>query len=186
MLTRIGLCLSLCSLGLAPVASAQESAAPPPFEQPPTDAPPPSDQPPAELPPPPPPELPAPPQPEAEPAPPPEVEAPPPAAIPDGQWVFTSQYGWVFMPYEQAYTYVPAYGDPFMFVFYPTYGWRWLRAPWVFGVGPRPYWGSRGYVRFAWHAHPWFVRRGVVMRAPPARGGRVYVHGGHAGGGRRR
>jgi hypothetical protein len=81
---------------------------------------------------------------------------PPPPGVPAGQWVFTNQYGWVWMPYAQNYTYVPAGGDPYMYVYYPTNGWRWVSAPWVYGWGPRPYWGMYGVRRYVWYAHPWF------------------------------
>lgn len=99
----------------------------------------------------------------------------------DGQWVYTSQYGWVFMPYAQNYTYVPANGYPFMFVYGSGWGWRWLSAPWVFGIGPAPYWGPRGYSYFAWHAHPWFASaHRTVMRAAPVHhwggGGHGFTH----------
>jgi hypothetical protein len=175
----------------APAALAQdsESAAPPPNEEPPSEMPPP---PPSELPAPPEPQI-APPESAASGAP---IDAPAPTPMPEGQWVFTTQYGWVFMPYAQDYTYVPAAGYPFMYVYYPRYGWRWLNAPWVYGVGPHPYWGARGYGYFAWHAHPWFARRGAGYRAGPAagyRGGASYraapgasyrAPAAHGGGGR--
>ena len=73
-------------------------------------------------------------------APPPVNIAPPaataPGAFPPGQWVSTSQYGWVWMPYGQNYTYAPteAGGDPYQYLYSQTYGWRWLPAPWVFGI----------------------------------------------------
>jgi hypothetical protein len=85
-------------------------------------------------------------------------------AAPEGQWVYTRQYAWVYMPYAQSYTYVPPAGHPQMFVFYPNYGWRWVVAPWIFGGGPAPYWGPHGYGRFAWYARPWFAPRAVVRR----------------------
>jgi hypothetical protein len=83
----------------------------------------------------------------------------PPASPVDGQWVHTQQYGWVWMPYEQSYTHVPAQGDPVMFVYGSSLGWRWVAAPWVFEYGPTPYWGVRGRAHFSWHSRPWFVRR---------------------------
>jgi hypothetical protein len=95
------------------------------------------------------------------------IAAPPP----EGQWVFTQQHGWVYMPYAQSYTYVPAVGDPLVYVFYGS-GWRWVRAPWLVGTGPIPYWGPLGYVRFAWYARPWFARP-IVYRLGGYR--RVYV-----------
>lgn len=94
-------------------------------------------------------------------APPGVVVAPPVVAAPvtpSGQWVYTRQYGWLYMPYAQNYTYVPPAGPPSMFVYYPARGWRWVHAPWVLGVGPVPYWGPHGYVSFAWYARPWFAR----------------------------
>jgi hypothetical protein len=105
--------------------------------------------------------------------PPPSMAAPaPPPPRSEGQWVYTNQYGWVWMPYAQAYTYVPADGGyPYMFVYYPTSGWRWVVAPWVFGWGPRPYWGPWGRAHFVWYAHPWFrmapphERHGAYHRA---------------------
>lgn len=51
----------------------------------------------------------------------PRAVAPPPApAPPAGQWVYTRQYGWLWMPYERAYTHVvSAYRGP---------GWQHPRA----------------------------------------------------------
>lgn len=99
--------------------------------------------------------------PPAPPPPPVEDRRPQPAAAPpvDGQWVHTNQYGWVWMPYDRVYTYVPDDGEPSMYVYGPVIGWRWVTAPWVFGWGPDPYWGVRGRAYFAWHTRPWFVRR---------------------------
>jgi hypothetical protein len=108
------------------------------------------------------------------PAPPPEAPPPPslqgsqPAgpsglspqrgAGPLGQWVNTNQYGWLWMPYGQRYTYIPGDAQTFpdQYVYYPIYGWRWVVAPWVYGYGPSPYWGASGLSYFAWYAHPWF------------------------------
>jgi hypothetical protein len=92
---------------------------------------------------------------------PPQVapSVPPPAAVAapapvDGQWVSTAQYGWIWMPYGDRYTYLPAGGvAPDMYVYYPAFGWRWVVAPWVWGLGPQPYSGVRGVVRFAWWGH---------------------------------
>lgn len=89
---------------------------------------------------------------------------PPPAARPDppkddarqktspaGQWVHTEQYGWVWMPYGNHYTYVPPDGGPpSMYVYYPDSGWCWVVAPWLWGWGPRPYFGLAGPYGYAW------------------------------------
>ena len=96
--------------------------------------------------------------------------APPVAAIPaapEGQWVLTKQYGWVYMPYAEQYTFVPPRGHAQMYVFYPRTGWRWVKAPWVLGAGPVPHWGPAGYARFSWHARPWFQRPLVDRRGRP-------------------
>ena len=50
------------------------------------------------------------------------------------------------------------------------FGWRWVLAPWVFGLGPWPYF-VHGPRLFAWYKHPWFrvhplVRRGIVRPHP--------------------
>jgi hypothetical protein len=63
---------------------------------------------------------------------PPEPTAPPQAErvnVPptDGQWVYTAQYGWVWMPFGSQFLHVPPGGSPpLMFVFYPPVGWRWV------------------------------------------------------------
>src|SRR5882724_9501516 len=69
----------------------------------------------------------------------PQPVAPPVAVTPSGQWVNTSQYGWLWLPYEQSYTYVvPDSSVAYMYAYYPTFGWRWVGAPWVLGMGPSP------------------------------------------------
>jgi hypothetical protein len=111
---------------------------------------------------------PTPPPPDAAPEgqPPPEAPPPPqesqpmaqPSAGPGGQWVETNQYGRVWIPYGQQYTYIP--GDPqvypYQYVYYPAYGWRWIVAPWVYGYGPSPVWGPMGPRHFVWYSRPWF------------------------------
>jgi hypothetical protein len=77
-------------------------------------------------------------------------DAPAQAPIP-GQWVYTDQYGWVWMPYGNQYTRVSPGGDPpTMYVYGPTYGWCWVSAPWVWGWGPLPFFGVYGTVHFGW------------------------------------
>jgi hypothetical protein len=69
-----------------------------------------------------------------------------------GQWVYTNQYGWVWMPYGDAYTYVPPTGQaPDMYVYYPSVGWSWVVAPWIWGWGPMPYYGLYGTGGFGWY-----------------------------------
>jgi hypothetical protein len=146
----------------------------------------------------------APPAPPAEPQPAPQAQ--PQQAAPPGQWVYTAQYGWIWMPYADAYTSVPASGsgEPYAYVYYPAYAtWTWVAAPWIWGFGPWPVFGVWGPARFGWYGHGWWrsparwnyapahtwypgggwrapYRGGAVWSAPrvaPGRGG--FVGGGH-------
>lgn len=95
--------------------------------------------------------------------------------LPTGQWVYTQQYGWVYAPYDQTYTYVdPNATYAQAYIYRPTMGWGWYISPWIISIGPRPYWGAWGPGRYAWYAHPWF-------RARSYSGGPAY-YGGHWGG----
>ena len=94
-----------------------------------------------------------------------------------GQWVHTDQYGWVWMPYGENDVYTPPTGHPYMFVYYPAYGWRWVVAPWVWGSGPSVYFGPIGPRRYVWfgarhrYYRPWHYHRIVPYRAfGPRRG----------------
>ena len=141
------------------------------------------------------------------PAPPAQVRAGAQAA-PSGQWVYTEQYGWVWMPHGDAYSYVPpdGYGEPYEYVYYPAYGWSWVVAPWIWGFGPWPYFGVYGPAHFGWYGHGWWrtpwhwhftpsrfhggfashggrtapFRAGVVGHGHGGFGGRAFA--GHAGG----
>ncbi len=126
----------------------------------------------------------------ATPAPPiPDTPVPvaPAPAPPAGQWVYTTQYGWVWLPYAQNYTYVnPAADTAYMYVYYPAYGWSWVASPWVLGIGPVPYWGVHGRVGFVWYSHPWFHAYGYYHHGVYAPGYHAYrpgYHGGYHGGG---
>ena len=91
------------------------------------------------------------------------VEPPPPSS---GQWIYTSQYGWIWTPYGREYTSVSADGGvAYEYAYYPGGGWRWIYSPWVLGWGPSPYWGRLGPRHYVWYSRPWF-RVGVVHRGP--------------------
>jgi len=167
------------------VAGAQVVSTTPPAEQPPVPQP--------QMVPPPPPASPVPPdtsalapqppEPYAGPAvrepspqyvpPPSSDESMPPPAVAQvapsyaGQWVYTSQYGWVWMPYGSGYTAVTAGDYPEMYLYAPAFGWRWVVAPWVWGLGPRPYFGVFGWARFGWYG---FHGGGPVWAMHPAWG----------------
>lgn len=100
---------------------------------------------------------PAPPSADAAPAPPAPAE-PPPAGTPPGQWVYTGQYGWLWMPYSDVYTYAPpdGWGEPYEYVYGPAFGWTWVAAPWVWGFGPWPFFGVVGPIHFGWWGHGWW------------------------------
>src|SRR5512135_1974642 len=76
-----------------------------------------------------------------------------------GQWVYTSQYGWVWMPYGNAFVNVSDTGfAPNMYLYYPAVGWCWVVAPWVWGWGPSPFWGVYGASVYPWYG--WGYGRG--------------------------
>jgi hypothetical protein len=124
-------------------------------------------------------------------------EAPPPGWVQvdpqgTGQWVYTPDYGWVWVPAGTVSQ--DAEGVPYSYLYTPTYGWTWYVSPW--GVGPY-YYG--GWVRHPWHPVGWrggwvaqprvFVRLGGHAGYGYGARGRVYVGGGrgvvHVGHGRR-
>ncbi len=111
---------------------------------------------------------------EGPPAPPAQPQAQP--SLPPGQWVYTQQYGWIWMPYSDDYTYSPpgGYGEPYVYGYYPAYGWMWLAAPWVWGFGPWPFFGVFGPVRFAWYVHGWWRYPARWHYAPVYRSGAGY------------
>jgi hypothetical protein len=84
------------------------------------------------------------------------------AATVGGQWVYTGQYGWVYIPYGDQYVYTHTAGA-YAYVYYPRFGWRWLAAPWTVGSGPHPYFGAHGPFAYGWYRglhrarHPWAV-----------------------------
>jgi len=150
MIRHPGLALGL-ALFLLPARGRPDDAvaqAGTPLAQPTQESAPPPSEPPAQAPPPAPSQIP----------PPPAQEGQASGSIPSGHWVYTQQYGWIWMPYAAAYTYAPpdGYGSPYMYVYYPVYGWAWVVAPWVWGWGPWPYFGVVAPWRFAWYGWGWW------------------------------
>ncbi len=111
--------------------------------------------------------------PPAEPAPAPPARTPPPprqeaqAEATTGQWVYTQQYGWVWMPYADRYLYLPPDGPPYAYLYYPAYGWTWVAAPWIFGWGPWPYFGFHGAFYYGWYGHGWWRQPWRWYAGPP-------------------
>jgi hypothetical protein len=120
---------------------------------------------------------------EGEALPPADQYASPPTAVapaaPSGQWVWTDQYGWIWMPYGTAYTYLPVGAYPDMYVYFPAYGWRWCVAPWVWGIGPRPFFGVYGWARFGWYGRGY--GRWYGFHGGPVWAGRGWGHPGWYG-----
>jgi hypothetical protein len=92
-------------------------------------------------------------------------QAPPPAnwvyAYPQGQWVYASGYGWMWVPAGTATTEME--GVPYAYIYTPTYGWTWYVSPWGwgryhYGVWVRHPFYPRGW-RGGWVAHPRVVVR---------------------------
>jgi len=104
----------------------------------------------------------------------------------ESQWVYTSQYGWVWMPYGQQYVDEGAYGaaSPYQYVYCVGAGWSWIAAPWLWGWGPYPYFGVWGPLHFGWYrglyrsGYGWGRYRGGAPRGGYFAGG--YVRGGGA------
>jgi hypothetical protein len=143
--SALALITALAGLSVAAVAQDPDRASPrtspqaPPALDPDTPAP-------TNAPPPPPAVLPQPP------ANPPQEEASRQRPAEGGQWVYTAQYGWVWMPYGDKYTHLPPDGStPNMYVYYPDAGWCWVVAPWLWGWGPMPYFGGFGPGYFGWY-----------------------------------
>lgn len=73
-------------------------------------------------------------------------------------------------------------------MYYGPVGWTWVSAPWMWGYGPRPWYGPAGPGAFAWHRHGWASnpRRWRYVPAParPAAGARERSDGAHDRGAR--
>jgi hypothetical protein len=86
-----------------------------------------------------------------------------------GQWVWTTDYGWVWVPAE-AMPY-EVRGEPYVYLYRPTLGWTWFASPWgwdgpIGGWGyARPWYGSYWGPRY--HAYDVYAPRAVNV-APPA------------------
>jgi hypothetical protein len=99
-----------------------------------------------------------------------------------GQWVYTRQYGWIWMPYGDQYTYGEMGNDaiPYSYAYRPSYGWLWLAAPWVSGSGAYPYFGPLGPSGFGWYHGLYHAGNGWGGHQGGSRGG--YVGSGNRAG----
>ena len=81
-----------------------------------------------------------------------------PAPRPEGQWVYTEEYGWVWVPAGASTS--PIGDEPYVYLYTPAYGWTWYVSPW--GWGPFNY-------------GPWLHRPWAWHYAPRVWGGRVWI-----------
>jgi hypothetical protein len=78
----------------------------------------------------------------------------------EGQWVYTTDYGWIWVPRGAAASDME--GVPYAYLYTPAHGWTWYVSPW-----------GRGVFRYgAWVRHPW---RPVGWRGDWVAQPRVYV-----------
>jgi hypothetical protein len=108
---------------------------------------------------------------------PPPPTPPPETSVGAGQWVYTDQYGWIWIPYGDEFTYVPpgGTGAPYEYVYYPSYGWTWVAAPWIWGYETWPYFGVYGAASFGWYGGggwrtPWLWNYRPAPAPVPFRG----------------
>jgi hypothetical protein len=178
MTTRVPIVLFSLFMLVPSIGLAQPNPSPPEGQVAPEASPqgqPPANQPPA------PPETPPPP-PESTQS---QPTGPPRDGASGGQWVYTDQYGWVWMPYGDEYVYTPeaAGVEPYVYLYYPARGWMWVTAPWIWGIGPRPFFGTIGPWHYHWYRGP--VYYGRIPGRSLYRGGYVHRFGGHFHRGRR-
>ena len=109
------------------------------------------------------------------------VAAPPETQAAAGQWIYTSQYGWVFAPYSDDYANATG-PEPVQYLYLPAIGWGWAVAPWILGWGPQPFFGVHGYAYYPWYSRGyggrWYFYRGAYATYP----GRVGHYAGGSGG----
>ncbi len=119
----------------------------------------------------------------------PATAQPAPAPVPpQGQWVYTQEYGWIWVPLGTvAYT---VDEQPYVYIYTPVYGWTWYVSPWGWGPFYVGTWVSRpwGYGPRVWVSGRWvapayhgYYRGGVVFRGGYRFGHGAYREGFHAG-----
>jgi hypothetical protein len=88
----------------------------------------------------------------------------PPAEAPQGDWVYTATYGWVWVPAGAATA--PVGEEPYAYLYTPTYGWTWCASPW--GSGPYFYgeWASNPW-QWSYAPRVWAGRTWVTPRVAP-------------------
>lgn len=104
-----------------------------------------------------------------------------------GQWVYSDQYGWVWVPAASEAVEVGA--QPYAYLYAPAFGWSWFVSPWGFGPYRAGPWVGAG-VRAPYHPYvaprAWYGYHGAAPHVyRPALGAPHWGGGGVHGGGRR-
>jgi hypothetical protein len=82
-------------------------------------------------------------------------------SYPDGQWVYTSSYGWIWIPADA--TTATVEGVPYTYLYTPHYGWTWYVSPWGWGAYHYGFWVTRPWRPVGWHHH-WVAHPHVIIR----------------------
>jgi hypothetical protein len=95
----------------------------------------------------------------------------PAAQAANGQWAYTTQFGWVWVPSGAESTSLNQ--EPYVYLYAPSYGWAWFASPW--GRGPFHYgpWATYFGPRFWGGSYHY----GVGGWGYYGRGGWVGAHG---------
>jgi hypothetical protein len=81
---------------------------------------------------------------------------------PTGQWVYTTDYSWVWVPEASSTTVVE--GVPYVHLYTRAHGWNWYVSPW--GVGAYHYgqWVTHPWRPSGWQGGDWVAQPQVVTR----------------------
>jgi hypothetical protein len=79
-----------------------------------------------------------------------------------GQWVYTSDYGWVWVPNGASSTLVD--GVPYAHLYTRGHGWTWYVSPWGFGTYRYGEWVTHPWRPNGWHDSDWVAHPQVVTR----------------------
>jgi hypothetical protein len=82
-------------------------------------------------------------------------------SYPDGQWVYASGYGWIWVPDGATTTAVE--GVPYAYLYTPHFGWTWYLSPWGGGAYHYGMWVTHPWRPVGWHRH-WVAHPHVVVR----------------------
>lgn len=79
-----------------------------------------------------------------------------------GQWVYTSEYGWIWVPSGASASTMD--GVPYTYLYTPRFGWTWYISPWGFGPYSYGAWVTHPWRPIGWHPRPWVAHPRVTIR----------------------